>query len=150
MTIDRLTKYVRLALNNSSEGEAQNAARRFFKTLKSLDMRFNSRQFGLTKEEALRLADLGGVVLKGVTPTKAASADPVKAKVNPCSEEATKFYADNFKSVRECCYHYFRMIDMSVGADRRAMIDVLVTTYGLDKRSVQSYASNFRKEQSRG
>lgn len=146
MSIQRLQKYVNLALNNSSEGEARNAASRFFKTLKSLDMRFNSREFGLTKDQALQLADLGGVVLKGVTPTKTASADPVKAKFNTASDEFTKFYSDHFKSVRECCYHYFRMIDMSNGAQRRTMIDTLVAAYGLDKRSVQSYASNYRRE----
>lgn len=146
MTIDRLTKYVRLALNNSSEGEAQNAARRFFKTLKSLDMRFNSRQFGLTKEEALRLADLGGVVLKGVTPTKTAPSKP-EAKAASTPADLSKY---GFKSAREACYHYFGKTNMDDGVDRRHTIDWLVTTLGLDKRSVQSYASNFRKEQSRG
>lgn len=144
MTIDRLTKYVRLALNNSSEGEAQNAARRFFKTLKSLGMRFNSRQFGLTKAEALRLAELGGVVLKGVAPTKAASAKPDPKPAPDVKAENAQFYADRFKSVRECCYYYFNQIDMDNDHERRPMIDVLCETYGFDKRSVQSYASNYR------
>lgn len=144
MSIQRLQKYVNLALNNSSEGEARNAASRFFKTLKSLDMRFNSSQFGITKEQAYSLAELGGVQLK-VKPTKAASAKPEPKPTPDVKAEHAKFYADKFKSVRECCYYYFRQIDMNNGRERRIMIDVLCETYGFDKRSVQSYASNFKK-----
>lgn len=144
MSIQRLQKYVNLALNNSSEGEARNAASRFFKTLKSLDMRFNSKQWNLTKEQAYSLAELGGVQLK-VKPTKSASAKPESKPAPDVKAENAKFYADNFKSVRECCYHYFRQIDMNNGRERRIMIDVLCETYGFDKRSVQSYASNFKK-----
>lgn len=141
MSIQRLQKYVNLALNNSSEGEARNAASRFFKTLKSLDMRFNSRQFGLSKSDALRLADLGGVVLKGVTPTKTTAAKP---ETNNAPER--KFFEDNFKSARECCYYFFNRCDMADGSKRRRMIDDLVLNFGFDKRSVQSYASNYRRE----
>lgn len=130
MPIQRLQKYVNLALNNSSEGEARSAASRFFKTLKSLDMRFNSREFGLTKDQALQLADLGGVVLKGVTPTKTAPAKPAKKS----------------KSVKAICFSYFERTDMNCSKARRATIDVLVMAYGLDKRSVQSYASNYRRK----
>lgn len=142
MSIQRLQKYVNLALNNSSEGEARNAASRFFKTLKSLDMRFNSREFGLTKDQALQLADLGGVVLKGVTPTKTAPAKP-EAKAASTPADLSKY---GFKSAREACYHYFGKTNMDDGVDRRHTIDWLVTTLGLDKRSVQSYASNYRRE----
>lgn len=145
MSIQRLTKYVNLALNNSSEGEARNAASRFFKTLKSLDMRFNSKQWGLSKADSLRLAELGGVKLKGVEPTKTASAEPVKpeAKAKATPVDLSQY---GFKSAREACYHYFRKTDMDDGRDRRHTIDWLVSTLGLDKRSVQSYASNYRKE----
>ncbi len=150
MSIQRLQKYVNLALNNSSEGEARNAASRFFKTLKSLDMRFNSRQFGLTKEQALKLADLGGVVLKGVAPTKSASAEP-KAKAQTSGEhEGYKFGDLTFKSKRALCYHLFSLIDMDDRVDVRSTIDFIVKYYNLNKRSVQSYASNYREEQSRG
>lgn len=142
MSIQRLQKYVNLALNNSSEGEARNAASRFFKTLKSLDMRFNSREFGLTKDQALQLADLGGVVLKGVTPTKTS---PVKPE-NKTASESTDFKEHGFKSAREVCYRYFTKTNMDDAKDRRHTIDWLVTKFGLDKRSVQSYASNYRRE----
>lgn len=142
MSIQRLQKYVNLALNNTSEGEARNAASRFFKTLKSLDMRFSSRQFGLSKADALRLADLGGVVLKGVTPTKTATAKPEpKAASKPVDLNRC-----GFNSVREACYHYFSKTDMDDTKDRRHTIDWLVAKFGLDKRSVQSYASNYRRE----
>lgn len=150
MTIDRLTKYVSLALNNSSEGEARNAARRFFKTLKSLDMRFNSRQFGLTKAEALRLAELGGVVLKGVEPAVKAKPE-AKAKAQASDERETYGFGGlSFKSKRALCYHLFSIIDMDDRAEARYTIDFIVKYYDLNKRSVQSYASNYRKEQSRG
>jgi len=64
----KLQKYVNLALNNSSEGEASTAARMFFKKLRSLDMRFNSKSWGLTGEQARKLMELGGVQIKGAKP----------------------------------------------------------------------------------
>ena len=65
MSTAKLQKYVNLALNNSSEGEASTAARMFFKKLRSLDMRFNSKSWGLTGEQARKLMELGGVQIKG-------------------------------------------------------------------------------------
>lgn len=65
MSTTKLQKYVNLALNNSSEGEASTAARMFFKKLRSLDMRFNSKSWGLTGEQARKLMELGGVQIKG-------------------------------------------------------------------------------------
>jgi hypothetical protein len=137
MSIQRLTKYVNLALNNSSEGEARNAASRFFKTLKSLDMRFNSKQWGLSKADSLRLAELGGVKLKGVEPTKEASVKPV-----------SKAGQHGNVNVKATCYKAFGAIDMDNSVKRRAAINWLVENFNFDKRSVQSYASNYRKENS--
>lgn len=68
MSTAKLQKYVNLALNNSSEGEASTAARMFFKKLRSLDMRFNSKSWGLTGEQARKLMELGGVQIKGAKP----------------------------------------------------------------------------------
>ena len=145
MSIQRLQKYVNLALNNSSEGEARNAASRFFKTLKSLDMRFNSKQWNLSKAQALQLAELGGVQLKGVEPTKAAAkAKPASAAEDTSSDRVW------YKSKREACYYFFSATDMDNGKSRREAIDFLVNNYGFDKRSVQSYASNYRKAQKNG
>lgn len=68
MSTAKLQKYVNLALNNSSEGEASTAARMFFKKLRSLDMRFNSKTWNLTGAQARKLMELGGVQLKGAKP----------------------------------------------------------------------------------
>lgn len=76
MSTAKLQKYVNLALNNSSEGEAQTAARMFFKKLRSLDMRFNSKTWGLTKDQAHKLMVLGGVQIKGAKP-EPSKAEPV-------------------------------------------------------------------------
>lgn len=135
MSIQRMNKYVALALNNSSEGEARNAASRFFKTLKSLDMRFNSKQWGLNKEQALRLAELGGVELK-IKPTK--TAEPA------ATEKPAKTKGSAAVNVRATCYRYFDVVDMNDKVARRNAIDALVRNMGFDKRSVQSYASNYR------
>lgn len=146
MSIQRLQKYVNLALNNTSEGEARNAASRFFKTLKSLDMRFSSRQFGISKADALRLADLGGVVIKGETPTKTAETKPVKNQSRLKAEFGANPFCEKFKSVKECCYYFFAQCDMNNSSERRDTIDYLVFDFKFDKRSVQSYASNYRRD----
>lgn len=136
MSIQRLQKYVNLALNNSSEGEARNAASRFFKTLKSLDMRFNSKTWGLNKEQALKLADLGGVALKlKAEPTVAAETVSKPKKANKTKSGI---------NVRETCYEMFDTVDMTDPYMRKYIINRLVDNYGFNKPSVQSYASNYR------
>lgn len=64
----KLQKLVNLALGTNNEGEGSNAARMFFKKLKSLDMKFSSKTWGLTGDQARRLMELGGVQIKGAEP----------------------------------------------------------------------------------
>lgn len=70
MLTAKFKKFINLALNNSNENEAQTAARMFFRKLKSLDMKFNSKSWGLTGEQARKLMELGGVQIKGAKPEK--------------------------------------------------------------------------------
>lgn len=148
MSISKLTKYINLALNNSSEGEAQTAARMFFKKLEQLDMRFNTRTFNLTRAQAKTLADLAGKVFKGLNDVEA-DIESAKAKTKAKAETSRKrdiitFLGKEHKSKREACYYLFSMIDMNNKEDVRRNIDFIVEWTGMDKRSVQSYASNFR------
>lgn len=76
MSTAKLQKYVNLALNNSSEGEASTAARMFFKKLRSLDMRFNSKTWNLTGAQARKLMELGGVQFKGAEPKSEPKSEP--------------------------------------------------------------------------
>lgn len=46
---------------------------------------------------------------------------------------------------KQICFDAFSKIDMSDKATARATIDALVEEHGIDKRVVQSYASNYRK-----
>lgn len=135
MSVSKLTKYINLALNNSSEGEAQTSARMFFKKLASLDMKFNPRTFNLTRAQARRLADLAGKVFKGLN-----DAETLEAP----AAEAPKAKKPRMRGVKEVCYRYFDCIDMDDAKARRAAIDAIVKNMGFDKRSVQSYASNYR------
>ena len=82
MSTAKLQKYVNLALNNSSEGEASTAARMFFKKLRSLDMRFNSKTWNLTGAQARKLMELGGVQLKGAEPKPEPKETPDEVYVN--------------------------------------------------------------------
>ena len=82
MSTAKLQKYVNLALNNSSEGEASTAARMFFKKLRSLDMRFNSKSWGLTGEQARKLMELGGVQIKGAKSKTEPKETPDEVQVN--------------------------------------------------------------------
>lgn len=66
--MSKLQKYVNLALNNSSEHEAQSAARMFFKKLSSQNLKFNSKAYGITGDQARKLMELGGVQIKGSKP----------------------------------------------------------------------------------
>ncbi|XAO54160.1 hypothetical protein [Yersinia phage vB_YenM_P744] len=68
MNHTKLQKYVNLAINNSSTAEASTAARMFFKKLKSLDMKFSSKTWGLNKDQAVHLMKLGNVQIKGTKP----------------------------------------------------------------------------------
>lgn len=149
MPIIKLTKYINLALNNSSEGEASSAARMFFKKMESLDLRFNPKTFNLTRSEAIKLADLAGKVFKGLNdvqtleePTNAAGKAVVKGKRGP--RESYTIGDIVLNSKREVCYFYFDLVQMESSKQRKAVIDGLVENYGFDKRSVQSYASNYR------
>lgn len=137
MSVSKLTKYINLALNNSSEGEAQTSARMFFKKLASLDMKFNPRTFNLTRAQARDLANLAGKVFKGLNDAETLEATPVEAP----AAEAKK---PRMKNVRKTCYEYFDRTNMECSKARKATIDVLVNGCGFDKRSVQSYASNYR------
>lgn len=137
MSVSKLTKYINLALNNSSEGEAQTSARMFFKKLASLDMKFNPRTFNLTRAQARRLAYLAGKVFKGLNDTDALEAAAETA-------EAPKAKKPRMRGVKEVCYRYFDCIDMNDAKARRAAIEAIVKNMGFDKRSVQSYASNYR------
>ncbi|ADR32520.1 hypothetical protein VR7_gp145 [Escherichia phage vB_EcoM_VR7] len=62
MKTSKLVKYVKLALNNSSEAEAQSAARMFFKRLTAEGISFNPAVFGITRGEAAKLATLAGKI----------------------------------------------------------------------------------------
>ena len=139
MSVSKLTKYINLALNNSSEGEAQTAARMFFKKLASLDMKFNPRAFNLTRAQARRLAYLADKVFKGLNDAETLEAPAAEAPIRK------KANANSVKlNVRKTCYDEFDKVDMEDGKARRAIIDRLVSECGFDKRSVQSYASNYR------
>lgn len=46
---------------------------------------------------------------------------------------------------KQTCFDAFSGIDMNDKAAARALIDTLVAEHNLDKRVVQSYASNYRK-----
>lgn len=46
---------------------------------------------------------------------------------------------------KQICFDAFSGIDMNDKAAARALIDTLVAEHNLDKRVVQSYASNYRK-----
>lgn len=141
MSVSKLTKYINLALNNSSEGESSTAARMFFKKLTSLDMKFNPKTFNLTRAQACRLADLADKVFKGLNDVAEVVA-PAKKTEEPGKR---KTQAQNGGIiVRACCYNYFDKTDMNDTKDRQSTIDQLVATFGFDKRSVQSYASNYR------
>lgn len=48
---------------------------------------------------------------------------------------------------KQICFAAFEQIDMADKEAARAVIDQLVEEHNLDKRVVQSYASNFRKAQ---
>ncbi len=135
MSVSKLTKYINLALNNSSEGEAQTSARMFFKKLASLDMKFNPRTFNLTRSQARRLAYLAGKVFKGLNDAET---------LETAATEAPKAKKPRMKNVRKTCYEYFDRTNMECNKARKATIDVLVNGCGFDKRSVQSYASNYR------
>lgn len=138
MSVSKLTKYINLALNNSSEGEAQTSARIFFKKLASLDMKFNPRTFNLTRAQARRLADLAGKVFKGLNDAETLEAPAAE------TDEVPKAKKPRMRGVKEVCYRYFDKINMNDGNARRAAIEALVKNMGFDKRSVQSYASNYR------
>lgn len=138
MSVSKLTKYINLALNNSSEGEAQTSARMFFKKLASLDMKFNPRTFNLTRAQARRLADLAGKVFKGLNDAETLEAPAAKTAETPKAKKP------RMRGVKEVCYRYFDCIDMDDAKARRAAIDAIVKNMGFDKRSVQSYASNYR------
>lgn len=47
--------------------------------------------------------------------------------------------------IKQICFDAFDKIDMADKATARATIDALVEEHGIDKRVVQSYASNYRK-----
>lgn len=64
MSIKNLKAFINLAIHNSNKNEAAVAAKKVFKTLKANNMRFNSRELGITKEQALYIAELAGVELK--------------------------------------------------------------------------------------
>ena len=138
MSVSKLTKYINLALNNSSEGEAQTSARMFFKKLASLDMKFNPHTFNLTRAQARRLADIAGKVFKGLNDAETLEAPAAE------TAEAPKAKKPRMRGVKEVCYRYFDKINMNDGNARRAAIEALVKNMGFDKRSVQSYASNYR------
>lgn len=148
MPIFKLTKYINLALNNSSEGEASTAARMFFKKMESLDLRFNPKTFNLTRSEAVKLANLAGKVFKGLNDVETLEAPVSEAK--PVSKKRGtrgEWTVGNdivLKSKREVCYYYFDLCHMDDTRQARMNIDWIVETYGFDKRSVQSYASNYR------
>lgn len=148
MSVSKLTKYINLALNNSSEGEAQTSARMFFKKLTSLDMKFNTRTFNLTRAQARRLADLAGKVFKGLNDAETleapASEAPKTKKARGPRETWEVGKNTILKSKREVCYYYFDLNYMDKKDHAQDCIDWIVETYGFDKRSVQSYASNYR------
>lgn len=144
MSVSKLTKYINLALNNSSEGEASTSARMFFKKLTSLDMKFNPSTFNLTRAQARRLADLAGKVFKGLNDTDALEAAAAAAAEAVNVAESYKVKKPRMRGVKEVCYRYFDCIDMNDAKARRAAIDAIVKNMGFDKRSVQSYASNYR------
>lgn len=147
MSVSKLTKYINLALNNSSEGEASTSARMFFKKLASLDMKFNPSTFNLTRAQARRLADLAGKVFKGLNDAETLEARVAEAPKAGKARSPRGTWTVNgvvLKSKRDVCYAYFSEIKMENDSVRRQTIAFIITMYGFDKRSVQSYASNYR------
>lgn len=151
MNITKLKKYINLALNNSSEGEASTAARMFFSKLNQMGGSFNPAVFGITRGEAAKLATLAGKIFKGLN-----DGTEVKAKPQPKPQETPKntykpgfadYKAEGFRTKRDCCYFYFNATNMDNGYARRGVIDLICQLYGFGKASVQSYASNYRKGQ---
>ncbi|QWQ55997.1 hypothetical protein [Escherichia phage P479] len=144
MKTSKLVKYIKLALNNSSEAEAQSAARMFFKRLTAEGISFNPAVFGITRGEAAKLATLAGKIFKGLNDGQ------VKPEVKPTPKAEPKAERKAPKrsgmSNKDLCYDMFKTVNMSNGAARRAVIDMIVREFGFNKASVQSYASNFRKE----
>lgn len=62
------------------------------------------------------------------------------------TESATKTQsAPRQAGTKGLCFDAFGAIDMNDKAAARVVIDTLVTEHNLDKRVVQSYASNYRK-----
>lgn len=153
MSIVKLKKYISLALNNSSVGESKSAARMFFKRLENSGLAFNPRIFGLTLGQARTLATLGDKIYKGLNDGSEVESKP-KAQPKPQPQPQTEakkssfddYRCDGYRTKRDCCYDYFHRIDMEDGHQRRYLIDLLCQRYGFAKTSVQSYASNFRKE----
>lgn len=151
MNVSKMKKYINLALNNSSEGEASTAARMFFSKLNSMGVSFNPAVFGLKRSEAAKLATLAGKIFRGLNDgTEAPKAETVKPKAEQPKSMRTKegfddYKADGYRNKGACCYDYFSRVDMDNGYARRAVIDLLCQRYGFGKATVQSYASNFRK-----
>ena len=151
MNITKLKKYINLALNNSSIGEASTAARMFFSKLTQMGGSFNPAVFGITRGEAAKLATLAGKTFKGLNDGAEAEVKPAptksKARKNPETNTMADLYKrDGYQTKREACYAHFANINMNNGAARRNLIEMLCARYGFSKASVQSYASNFRKE----
>lgn len=140
MNLLKLKKYINLALNNSSEGEASTAAKMFFNKLKSLNVKFNPAVFGLSRHEAINLANLAGKIFRGLNDGTVKTEN--KNKVEETVSTNWKIYG---RTKFDCCAKFFDEIDMNDSKLRKATIDRIVSIFGFNKPTVQSYASNYRK-----
>jgi hypothetical protein len=144
MNLIKLKKYINLALNNSSEGEASTASKMFFNKLKSMDVKFNPSNFGLSRLEAVKLANLAGKIFKGLNDGAVKTENKNKSS-SVQKQEETKNWKIYGRTKFDCCSKFFDEIDMNDSKIRKATIDRIVSIFGFNKPTVQSYASNYRK-----